>query len=137
MVDGDIDNASAQIDDGIELVFGLFVGMAELEDTGRCTVAIQQIATGCGGDLVAFGTQQGNILHHHLTADTGGRAQRTARQRSIRLAQQAEDLFAALGAGHVAFHRNSSVSWVSFSENIVKQKGHLRQEGGRCKTPAA
>ena len=89
-----------KVDDEVELVFHLLLGMAHLEDAARQAVAAQHVAAVGGLKLDAAASEKRNVLHDDLSAHAKLARQLATRDRPPGTAEERDDLCPAIFSAH-------------------------------------
>ena len=101
MVHEDVLDASAQVDDHVELLEALLDAVVALEHARGTGVAGQQdVASAGGDDGSAAPPDQGDVLDDHLAAHAAGAPERSAGERPARHSQRLDDAPPAFLPGH-------------------------------------
>jgi hypothetical protein len=104
VINENILNASAEIDDGVQLFFGLLIGVADFVDAGVGAAALNRVAL-CGRENggAAF-SHQCDVLDDDLPADGQPLGQGRTGNRPVTALEQAEDFLSAGITFHCRLH---------------------------------
>jgi len=71
VIDHHIKDTSAQIHDAGQFFLCLFIAVVKFKKADSLFWLIQNVASGCGDNGIAFRAKQGNVLDHYLPAYAG------------------------------------------------------------------